>query len=159
MKNTHIFCIGEVIGQTLHIRRTKQIKLEGDSPLFVESRQQNYFCCKGHAACCSTNLYDYDSISNRALKQAWLVGFKKAQHRALDVELKVLLSDDKWDNPWSSLFTNSLNIIGCCSLEVNEDDNVVANDMLVNCVGHESCSRDDKGVVMVTCTTTSVSSA
>jgi hypothetical protein len=21
----------------------------------------------------------------------------------------------------------------------------------VNCVGHESCSRDDKGVVMVTC--------
>jgi hypothetical protein len=42
------------------------------------------------------------------------------------------LSHDKWENPWSSLFTNSLNIIGCCLLEINEDVNVVANDVLVN---------------------------
>ncbi len=81
-----------------------------------------------------------------------MAGFKEAQNRALDVDMKdILLCDDKWENPWSSLFTNSLNIIGCCYLEVNEDVNVVANDVLVNCVGHESCSRDDKGVVMVTC--------
>jgi hypothetical protein len=97
--------------------------------------------------------------ANIALKQAWLVGFKEAQNRALDVEMKeVLLFDDKWENPWSSLSTNSLNIIGCCSLEVNEDVNVVANDVLVNCVGNESFSKDDKGVVMVTCATTSVTS-
>ncbi len=42
------------------------------------------------------------------------------------------MSHDKWENPWSSLFTNSLNIIGCCLLEINEDVNVVANDVLVN---------------------------
>jgi hypothetical protein len=111
-------------------------------------------------ACCSTNLSNYDSISNRALKQALLARFKEAQNSCLDVEMKkVLLSHDKWENPWSSLFTNSLNIIGCCSLEINENVNVVANDVLVNCVGHESCSRDDKGVVMVTCTTTNVTNA
>jgi hypothetical protein len=38
VKNTHNFCIREVIGQTSHIRRIEQIKFEGDSPLFVESR-------------------------------------------------------------------------------------------------------------------------
>jgi hypothetical protein len=51
---------------------------------------------------CSTNLSNYDSISNRTLKQAWLAGFKEAQNRALDVEMKeVLLSHGKWENPWS----------------------------------------------------------
>jgi hypothetical protein len=71
---------------------------------------------------------------------------------------EVLLSHEKWENPRSSSFTNSLDIIDCCCLEVNEDVNVVANDMFVNCVGHESCSRDDKGAIMVTRTTTSVTS-
>jgi len=88
-----------------------------------------------------------------------LAGFKTTQNRALDVEMKeVLLSHDKWENPWSSSFTNSLDIIDCCFLEVNENVNVVANDVLMNCVGHESCSKDDKGAVMVTCTTTNVTS-
>ncbi len=147
-----------MIGQTSHIRRIEQIKFEGDSPLFVESRW-HHFCCEGYAACCSTNFFYFDLISNRALKQAWLAGFKEAQNRALDVEMKeILLSNNKWEHPWSSLSTNSLNIIACCYLEVNEDVNVVANDVLVNYVGHKSCSRDDKGVVMVT-GTTSVTSA
>ncbi len=57
----------------------------------MESREQNHFWCEGNAACCSTNLYDYDSISNRALKQAWLAGFKEAQNRCLDVEMKEVL--------------------------------------------------------------------
>jgi len=75
-----------------------------------------------------------------------LVSFKEAHNRALDVEMKeVLLFHGKWGNPWSSFFTNSLNIIDCCSLEVNEDVNVVAND--VNCVTHESRSKDDETFV------------
>jgi hypothetical protein len=158
-KIKHNFCIGEAIEQTSHIGQTKQIKFEEDGPLFVELRQRYLFWCEGNAACCFANLSNYDSISNRALKQAWLASFKKAQNRALDVEMKeVLLSHDKWENPWSSSFTNSLDIIDCCFLEVNENVNVVANDVLMNCVGHESCSKDDKGAVMVTCTTTSVTS-
>jgi hypothetical protein len=125
----------------------------------MESKQQNLFWCEGNAACCFANLSNYDLVPNRALKQAWLAGFKKFQNRALDVEMKeVLLSHDKWENPWNSSFTNSLDIIDFCFLEVNEDVNVVANDVLVNCVGHESCSRHDKGVVMVTCTTTTITS-
>jgi hypothetical protein len=73
-----------------------------------------------------------------------LVGFKEAQNRALDVEMKeVLLTHGKWENPWSSSFTYSLDIIDCCFLEVNENVNVVANNVLVNCVGHESYSKVD----------------
>ncbi len=41
----------------------------------------------------------YDSISNRALKQAWLSSFKEAQIKAVVVEMKVLLSHGKWENP------------------------------------------------------------
>jgi hypothetical protein len=109
---------------------------------------------------CFANHSNYDLISNIVLKQAWLVSFKEVQNKALDVEMKeVLLSHDKWENPWSSSFTNSLNIIDCCFSEVNEDVNVVANDVFVNCVGHESCSRDDKGAIMVTRTTTNATSA
>ncbi len=79
---------------------------------------------------------------------------------ALDVEMKeILLSHDKWENPQNSSFTNSLNIIDYCFLEVTEDINVVANDVFMNCVRHESCSRDDKGAIMVTRTTTSATSA
>jgi len=40
---------------------------------------------------CFANHFDYDSISNRALKQDWLAGFKEVQDRALDVEMKVIL--------------------------------------------------------------------
>ncbi len=98
-------------------------------------------------ACCFANFSHYDSVSNRALKQAWLASFKEAHNRALDVEMKkVFLFHGKLGNPWSSLFTNSLNIIDCCSLEVN-DVNVVANDVLVNCVTHKSCSKDDETFV------------
>jgi hypothetical protein len=32
-------------------------------------------------------------------------------------------------------------------LEVNNDVNVVANDVLVNCVGHEPCLKDDETFV------------
>jgi len=159
VKNKHNFCIGEAIKETSHIRQTKQIKFEGDGPLFTESTQQNLFWCEGNATCFA-NHSNYDSISNKALKQAWLVSFKEVQNKALNVEMKeVLLSHDKWENPWSSSFTNSLNIIHCCFLEINEDVNVVANDVFMNCVGHESCSRDDKGAIMVTRTTTSATSA
>jgi hypothetical protein len=100
VKNNHNFCIGEAIGQTSHIGWTKQIKFEEVVPLFMESRQWNFFWCEGNATCCFANLSDYDSVSNRALKQAWLVGFKEAQNRALDVEMKKKnLPYDKWENP------------------------------------------------------------
>ncbi len=88
-----------------------------------------------------------------------MASFKEVQNRALDVQMKeVLLSHDKWENPWSSPFTNSLNIIDCCFLEFNEDVNVVTNDVFVNFVGQKSCSRDDKGAIMVTRTTISATS-
>jgi len=38
VENKHNFCNGEAIEETSHIGRTKQIKFEGDGPLFVESR-------------------------------------------------------------------------------------------------------------------------
>jgi hypothetical protein len=45
------------------------------------------------------NLSNYDSISNGALKQAWLASFKEAQIKAIVVEMKeVLLSHGKWEN-------------------------------------------------------------
>jgi hypothetical protein len=44
--------------------------------------------CEGNAACCSINFFDFDSISNRTLKQAWLAGFKEPQNKCLDVEMK-----------------------------------------------------------------------
>jgi hypothetical protein len=148
-----------VTKETSHVRRTEQIKFEGNGPLFMESRQRNLFWCEGNVACFA-NHFDYDSISNRALKQDWLAGFKEVQNRALDVEMKeILLSHDKWENPWSSSFTNSLNIIDCCFLKVNENVNVVANDVFMIWVGHESYSRDDKGAIMVTRTTTSATNA
>jgi len=99
VKNKQNFYIGEAIEETSHIRRTEQIKFEGDGLLFMESRQWNLFWCEGNAACFA-NHFDYDSISNRALKQDWLVGFKEVQDMALDVEMKeILLSHDKWENP------------------------------------------------------------
>jgi hypothetical protein len=38
VKNKHHFCIGEVIEQTSHIRRTETNKVEEDGPMFMESR-------------------------------------------------------------------------------------------------------------------------
>jgi len=92
----------------------------------VESRQRISFWWESNAICCYANLSDYDSVSNGALKQAWLAGFKEAQNRALDVEMKeVFLFHGKWENPWGSSFIDSLNIIDYCSLEINEDVNVL----------------------------------
>jgi len=57
---------------------------------------------EGNATYYSANLFYYDSISNRALKQGWLASFKEVQNRALYVEIKeVLLSHGKRKNPWS----------------------------------------------------------
>ncbi len=53
----------------------------------------------------------------------------------------------KWENPWSSSFTNSLDIVDYCFLEVNEDVNVVPNDELLDCVGHEYHWNDDETFV------------
>jgi hypothetical protein len=77
-----------------------------------------------------------------------LASFKEVKNRALNVEMKeVFLSHGKWENPWSSSFTDSLDIIDCCFLEINEDVNVVANDVLVNYVGHEFCFKNDEAFV------------
>jgi hypothetical protein len=43
--------------------------------------------------------------------------------------------------------TNSSDIIDSCFLEISEDVNMVANDVLMNCVNHEYCSRDDETFV------------
>jgi hypothetical protein len=37
-----------------------------------------FFWWEGNVACCFTNLSNYDSVSNGALKQAWLAGLTKA---------------------------------------------------------------------------------
>jgi len=39
----------------------------------------------------SVNLFNYDSISDRALKQAWFASFKEAQIKAVVVEMKEAL--------------------------------------------------------------------
>jgi hypothetical protein len=98
----------------------------------MESRRQNVFWWEGNVVCCFANLFYYDSVLNRALKQVWLAGFKEATSR---------------------------NIIDYCFLEVDENVNMVANDVLMDYVGHESCSKDDEGAIMVTLTTASVTSA
>ncbi len=74
-KKTH-FCIRETIEHTSHIGRIEQIKFEEDGPLFVESRRWKKIWWEGNAACCSANLSDYDLVSIKALKQAWLASFK-----------------------------------------------------------------------------------
>jgi hypothetical protein len=43
--------------------------------LFVGSRQWKKNWWEGNAICFA-NLFNYDSISNKALKQAWLPSFK-----------------------------------------------------------------------------------
>jgi hypothetical protein len=59
-----------------------------------------------------------------------LVGFKEIQNNASNVEMKdVFLFHGKWGNPWPSSCTNSLNIIDCCAIEVNEDCREVALDL------------------------------
>jgi hypothetical protein len=54
----------------------------------MEIRKWNIFGWEGNAAHCFANLSNYDLVSNIALKQAWLVGFKEVQNKALDVEMK-----------------------------------------------------------------------
>ncbi len=81
-----------------------------------------FFWWEGNPFCFHINLLDYDLISNDALQQAWLVGFKEIQNNAFNVEMKdVFLFYGNWGNPWPSSFTDSLNIIDCCVIEVNED--------------------------------------
>jgi len=46
VKNKHNFCIGEAIEETSHIRRTKQIKFEGDGPLFMNQDNKIFFGVK-----------------------------------------------------------------------------------------------------------------
>jgi len=46
VKNKHNFCIGEAIEETSHIRRTKQIKFEGDGPLFMNQDNKIFFVVK-----------------------------------------------------------------------------------------------------------------
>jgi hypothetical protein len=51
----------------------------------------------------------------------WLVGFKEVQNKTLNVEMKdFLLPHDKWENPWPSSFTNSLNLIDYYTIEANK---------------------------------------
>jgi hypothetical protein len=90
------------------------------------------------------NLLDYDLISNDALQQAWLAGFKETQNNASTVEMKdVFLFHGKWGNPWPSSFIDRLNIIDCCDMEVNEDGSEVGNDFkFLNYASHEFVSRN-----------------
>ena len=62
------------------------------------------------------------SISNDALDEAWLSGFRLAQEMVCYVEMKdVLLAHDKWTKPWPSSFMNSLNIIDWYGMEADDD--------------------------------------
>lgn len=90
------------------------------------------------------NLLDYDLISNDALQQAWLVGFKETQNNASTLEMKdVFLFHGKWGNPWPSSFVDWLNIIDCCDMEVNEDGSEVVNDIkFLNYASHEFVPRN-----------------
>jgi hypothetical protein len=80
---------------------------------YLWNQDNEFFLWEGNTTCCSINFSNYDSISNKALKHAWL-----AQNKALDVEMRVLLSHGKWENPWTSSFIDLLYIIDCCSLEI-----------------------------------------
>ncbi len=75
MKKKHNFCIREAIECISHIGWIEQMKFEEDGPLFVESRRWKKIWWESNVACCYANLSNYDSVSNRALKQAWLAGF------------------------------------------------------------------------------------
>ncbi len=71
--------------------------------------------------------------------------FKEAQNRASNVEMKdVFLSHGRWEIPWPSSLTYSLNIIDYCVVEVNEDGIEIVNDVeLLNYANHEFASRDE----------------
>jgi hypothetical protein len=74
-----------------------------------------------------------------------LVGlFKEVQNRAFDVKMKdVFLSRGRWEIPWPSSLTYSLNIIDYCVIEVNEDGIEIVNVELLNYANHEFASRDE----------------
>ena len=122
VKNKHNFCIGEAVERTSHIERTEQIKYDEDGPLFQESRRRKNLWWEGNPTSGKYNLQDYVSISNDALGEAWLSGFRLAQERACYVEMKdVLLANGKWTKPWPSSFTDSLNIIDRCGMDADDD--------------------------------------
>ena len=105
-----------------HIEKTEQIKYDEDGSLFQESGQRRIFWWKGNSTSCEYNLQDYASISNDALGEAWLSGFRLAQERACYVEMKnVLLAHGKWMKPWRSLFTDSLNITDWYTIKADDD--------------------------------------
>ena len=122
VKNKYNFCIDEAIERTSHIERTEQIKYDEDGSLFQESYRRKSFWWESNPTLGEYNLQDYASISNDALGESWLSGFKLVQARACYVEMKdVLLAHGKWMKPWPSSFTDSLNIIDQCAIEVDDD--------------------------------------
>ncbi len=71
--------------------------------------------------------------------------FKEVQNKASNVEMKdVFLSHGRWEIPWPSSLTYSLNIIDYCVVEVNEDGIEIVNDVEpLNYANHDFVSRDE----------------
>ncbi len=94
-------------------------KFEEDGSLFVKSKWWNFL---GRKVIHLVILLTYFKIM---IKFQWcfttnLVGLlKEAQNRASDVEMKdVFSSHGRWEIPWPSSLTYSLNIIDYCVVEV-----------------------------------------
>jgi len=50
----------------------------------------------------------------------------------------------QWENPWPSSFIDSLNIIDCCVVKINDDANEIVHDVeLLNYASHKFVPRDE----------------
>ncbi len=50
----------------------------------------------------------------------------------------------QWENPWPSSFIDSLNIIDCCVVKINDDANEIVHDVeLLNYATHKFVPRDE----------------
>ncbi len=121
-------------------------KFEEDGSLFVESRWWNFFGQEGNPSCYYANMFFYIMIQFQWGFTTNLVGlFKEVQNKASNVEMKdVFLSHGRWEIPWPSSLTYSLNIIDYCVVEVNEDGIEIVNDVEpLNYANHDFVSRDE----------------
>jgi hypothetical protein len=50
----------------------------------------------------------------------------------------------KWENHWPSSFIDSLNIIDCCVVKIDDDGNEIVNDVeLLNYASHKFAPKDE----------------
>ncbi len=140
MKYKHNFNIKEVVERTSHIGWIEQINLKKlvhclwnqDDEIFL-GRKVIHLIILLECLFIYYDQFQWGFTTN-------LVGlFKEVQNRASNVEMKdVFLSHGRWEIPWPSSLTYSLNIIDYCVVEVNEDGIEIVNDVEpLNYANHE----------------------